>query len=107
VIVIQSASGEAVHAHSRAVATVRRPVPPAAGAGSLATPSVTPQPGSVEVAVDVSVEDPHAGMSATAVTARVIRRSEAEPMLAARMFVTAGLARQSVVAIKTDAITDS
>ena len=56
----QDASDAADQAHSRAVVTWRRPVPPSAGTVESVAPSVTLQREMVEGAVEVDVDDPHA-----------------------------------------------
>ena len=54
----QPASDAADHAHSRAVVTVMRPVPPSAGTVASVALSVTPQRAIVDGAVTVVVDDP-------------------------------------------------
>src|SRR5687768_5282876 len=54
----QLASDAADHAHSRAVVTVMRPVPPSGGIVASVALSVTPQRAIVDGAVTVVVDDP-------------------------------------------------
>jgi hypothetical protein len=54
----QPTSAAADHAHSRAVVTVMRPVPPSEGTVASVALSVTPQREIVDGAVTVDVDDP-------------------------------------------------
>jgi hypothetical protein len=76
----QLASETAVQAHSRAVVTTIRPVPPSAGTVELEATSATPQREIGDGAVEVEVEEPHAETRAShtrpAAAGRTRERSE-------------------------------
>ena len=86
----QLASDAADQAHSRAVVTVIRPVPPSAGIVASLAPSVTPQREIVEGAVTVVVDDPQAPLKNAPIIIATMNSDRVN--LEARMGNTAGVA---------------